>query len=195
MAKIETTTAKFKAGIRLTGDNPEIRWESTGHLSVQLFDASGAMPLVGRAISVEIPREGKVSLETDADGKAFHPDVPFQDYELDLGDGVKVQVPAVANKADVQERHVPGVAFAFANLLVRDAHGHPVARDTISLTGPDGAVLRLTTNEQGRGEHAAALPSGEYRVESTQGSATVSLPDYNFDLVVVTLVAAAMEPS
>lgn len=191
MAKIETTTAKFKAGIRLTGDAPEIRWESTGYLSVQLFDASGAMALAGRTLTVEIPKEGRVSLESDNDGKVFHADVPFQDYELDLGDGIKVQVPAVANKDEVQERHVPGIAFAFANLLVRDRRGVAVRGARIALTGPDGATLELITNDVGHAEHGEALPSGEYSVACDLGSAKVTLPDYNLGLVLVRLEPVA----
>jgi hypothetical protein len=194
MAKIETTTAKFKAGIRLTGDNPEIRWESTGHLSVQLFDASGAMPLVGRAISVEIPREGKVTLETDADGKAFHADVPFQDYELDLGEGVKVVVPAVANRDEVHERHVVDVVFGFANLHLRDPDGFALGHGTITLEGPGGTVQAQVTRD-GLVRHREPLPQGDYTLawerDGRRFTGTISLANRLRDLLIATLTPEA----
>lgn len=178
MAKIETTTKEFKDGIRLSGDATEIHWESTGHLSVRLLDASGTRPVAGRTATVEIPGEGSIALESDADGKIFHPDVPFQDYELDLGEGVKVHAPAVANRDDVQERHVPKVVFAFARLLVRDDFGLPCADATVSLTGPDGAVLELTTDEDGYLEHDEVLPPGTYKLSAAGLRAEIDLPDH-----------------
>jgi len=56
--KTKTTTKQFREGVKLSpkgGD--EIRWESTGHLSVRLFDASGTIAVTGRALQVAIPGE------------------------------------------------------------------------------------------------------------------------------------------
>lgn len=187
MAKIETTTKKFKEGIRLTADKSEVQWESTGHLSVRLFDATGALALAGRKVSVDVPGEGKVELEADEQGKVFHPDVPFQDYELDLGDGVKVHAPAVSNPGDVQERHVPGIAFAFVRLHVRNAHGIPCPNLALELSGPGGTSLSLDTDRHGVASRGEAVPSGAYMIESDQGKATITLPDFAEGVVVVQL--------
>jgi hypothetical protein len=173
MAKIETTTKKFKEGLKLTGDGSEVKWESTGHLSVRLLDASGAVPLAGRAISVEIPGEGKVSLEADPDGKAFHPDVPFQDYELDLGEGVKVHVPAVANRGDVHERHVVEVVFGFVNLHLRDLDGFGLAGGKATLSGPGGTV-EIRVGRDGTAAHRDPLPEGDYDISWEHGDARFS---------------------
>jgi hypothetical protein len=189
VAKIETTTKKFKEGVRLSGDSAEIRWESTGYLSVRLLDAGGSVPLAARPISVDIPGEGKVSLETDGDGKAFHPDVPFQDYELDLGEQVKVTVPAVANADEVHERHVPGVVFAFLQLHVRDADGFGLSGGKVSLSGPASAEVRV--DAEGMVRNAVPLPGGEYDVTWTKGDVTftgkVTLGDRLRGLLVATL--------
>src|SRR5687767_8103833 len=117
--KIETTTKKLKAGVAFSDPQLEVKWESTGHLSAQLFDASGTVPLARRSLSVEVPGEGKVELTTDDDGVLFHPDVPFQDYVLELEGGVEATLPAVATRAEVHRRIVAEVTFGFVRVEVR----------------------------------------------------------------------------
>jgi len=188
--KTKTTTKQFREGVKLSpkgGD--EIRWESTGHLSVRLFDASGTIAVTGRALQVAIPGEGTLALETDASGKVFHPDVPFQDYELDLGDGVKVHAPAVSNPGDVQDRHVPKIAHAFVRLHIRDADGLPRRGLSLELRGPSGTALRLETDDDGVAGDGQPVPEGEYELESDEGTATVTLPDHADGLVIVHLSA------
>lgn len=185
--KITTTTKKFREGVKLSGKKgDEIRWESTGHLSVQLLDSYGAHPIAKRKVSVEIPGEGKVELESDDDGKIFHPDVPFQDYELDLGEDVKVHAPAVSNKTDVQERHVPDVSHAHIRVLVRDDLGFPV-EDVLTFEGPDGTTIEITTDDIGYGEHDDVLPPGTYKVKGAMGEAEVELAEHGDGLVLVML--------
>ena len=189
--KIQTTTKQLREGVRLTAKTGTvIQWESTGHLSVRLLDASGSHPLVARSVTVEIPDEGKVTLESDARGTVFHPDVPFRDYELDLGDAIKVQVPAVANRDDVQDRHVPGVTLAFVRLMVRDVDGFPCTDATLVLAGADGASAEARTDERGYAELPDVLPAGTYRVTGDAGVCEAALPDHTAGLIVVTL----MEP-
>ena len=109
--RIDTTLRDLRKAVTLSGDESfVVSYEPYGHLSVRLLDASGTVPLALYAVGVEIPGEGKVDLKSDRDGKVFHPDVPFQDYELELegDDGpFTVFVPAVASRADVHDRHVP----------------------------------------------------------------------------------------
>ena len=188
--KTKTTTKKFRDGIKLSpkgGD--EIRWESTGHLSVRLLDASGTIPLTGRSLQVEIPDEGTLVFETDASGNVFHPDVPFQDYELDLGDGVKVHAPAVSNSGDVQERHVPKIAHAFVRLHIRDTDGLPRRQLSVTLRGPSGASCFLKTDDDGIAGEGQPVPEGEYQLDSDEGTATIALPDHADGLVIVQLNA------
>lgn len=186
--KIETTTKKFREGVKLSGPKgDEVKWESTGHLSALLLDASGSEPVVGRAVSVEVPGEGKVELESDSDGKVFYPDVPFADYELDLGDHVTVHAPAVANRADVQVRHVPKITHGFLRVLVRDADGFARGNAHLTFEGPDGVAHEVNTDDHGLAEQEGALRSGTYKITSEYGTAEVDLADHASGLVMVTL--------
>lgn len=186
--KITTTTKKFREGVKLSGiKGDEIRWESTGYLSVRLLDAWGAHPVAKRKVTVEIPGEGKIELESDDDGKIFHPDVPFQDYELDLGDKVKVHAPAVANREEVQERHVPDVSNAYVRMLVRDIYGFPAVDDRLTLEGPDGTNIEVVTDEVGYAEYEGVLPPGTYRVKGLAGETDVELCDHGDGLSVAVL--------
>ncbi len=134
--KITTTTKKFREGVKLSGKKgDEVRWESTGHLSVRLLDASGSFPLVARSVSVDIPGEGRVSLETDVDGAVFHPDVPFQDYELDLGATGKAWVPAVAARIEQHIVPVSSAAFGWIDLHFVDEQGIPLAAGIVTILG------------------------------------------------------------
>ncbi len=185
--KITTTTKKFREGVKLSGKKgDEVRWDSTGHLSVQLLDSYGSHPVAKRKVSVEIPGEGKVELESDDDGKIFHPDVPFQDYELDLGEKVKVHAPAVSNRDDVQERHVPDISRGHVRILVRDDLGFPV-EDFVTLEGPDGATFEIETDDVGYGEHDEALVPGKYKVKGLMGEAEIELAEHADGLVLVML--------
>ncbi|MGN6109140.1 MAG: hypothetical protein ACTHU0_28805 [Kofleriaceae bacterium] len=147
MAKIETTAKEFRAGIAAKAGD-EIRWISTGHLSVRLLDASGSHPLAARTVTVEIPGEGSVSFETDDDGELFHPDVPFQDYELDVG-GVKVSVPTVGDRNEVHERHVSAAPLGFVQAVLYDAFGRLVAGAKVQVQFASGAVVEANTDESG----------------------------------------------
>ena len=167
--KITTTTRKFREGVKLSQAEAEVTWESTGHLSVRLLDASGSFPLKKRRLSVDIPEEGKVDLETDDDGELLHPDVPFQDYDLDL-DGVKVTVPAVGEKSEVHERHAVAVPIGFVHVVVSDPDGHPLVDERLAVTFPSGkrvevrtdhsAVLRCEELDPGDGEVSIIHVSG-----------------------------------
>ncbi|MEZ4364577.1 MAG: hypothetical protein R3B48_30655 [Kofleriaceae bacterium] len=168
MRTIRTTAKGFRAGLAIAEDATEIRWESTGYLSVRLFDARGQVPLRGLRCTVEIPGEGSVELIADDTGLAFHPDVPFLDYELELQDGGRVQVPAVANRDDVHERHVVARALGFVNLHVRDSDGFALEGGVATLTGA-GASLELRLDADGRGAHDAPLPPGEYHLTWRRG--------------------------
>lgn len=176
MAKVETTTKKFREqGVRVSDSNVEIHWESTGHLSVRLTDEFGEVPLAERAVTVEIPKEGLVELVTDKDGKLFHPDVPFQEYELDLGDDVRVHATAVANKTEVQARHVPGIRFVYANIILFDEAGEALPDTAVQLEGPDGATSRMTTDSAGMIEDRTPRPEGKYKLTCAAGSAEIAL--------------------
>lgn len=188
MAKVVTTTKKFKEeGVRISAKGTEIHWESTGHLSVQLTDELGQVPLVERAIKVQIPDEGMVELVTDKDGKIFHPDVPFQEYELDLGDGVRVHVPAVANRSDVHERHVPGVRIAFANIALFDEAGDVIADTELQLVGPDGESFTAKTDAVGMISDRTPRPSGTYKLTCDAGAADVTLASHPNGISIVRL--------
>ncbi len=188
--EITTTTKKFREGVKIGKKGDEVRWESTGHLSVQLLDSYGAHPIAKRKVSVEIPSEGKVELETDDDGKIFHPDVPFQDYELDLGEDVKVHAPAVSNKTDVQERHVPAISSGHVRILVRDDLGFPV-EDVVTLEGPDGATFDIETDDVGYGEHDDVLAPGTYKVKGLMGEAEIELAEHTDGLILIMLKESA----
>lgn len=149
MAKLTTTTKQFREGVRLSpkgGD--EVRWESTGHLSVRLLDASGTVPLAGRTITVTVPGEGTLSLETDQDGELFHPDVPYQDYKLDL-EGVTVFVPAVGERSEVHERHVVAAPIGFVQAVVYDAHEMVLADAALEVEFASGATVKTRTDDAG----------------------------------------------
>jgi hypothetical protein len=163
--KIETTTKKFREGVKVSkGD--EVRWESTGHLSVRLFDSSGTVPLAKRAVKFSVPKEGTIEKETDDDGKVFHPDVPFQDYELDLGDGVKVHAAAVANRDEVLDRYVFEVELGFTNLVIREADGMPIGSGRITITSAEKTVEAFLDDE-GILDSDEPLPVGEYELSAT----------------------------
>ncbi len=147
--KITTTTKKFREGVKLSGKKgDEVRWDSTGHLSVRLLDASGSFPLVARSVSVDIPGEGKVTLETDDDGEFLHPDVPYQDYELDVG-GIKVTVPAVGEKSEVHERHVAAAPMGFVQAVLYDAHDRLLDDTKVVVKFASGVQVDATTDEHG----------------------------------------------
>lgn len=176
MSKVETTTKKFKEeGVRISGNGTEIHWESTGHLSVRLLDELGVVPLGAREVKVQIPKEGLVELVTDSDGKVFHPDVPFEEYELDLGGGVRVYAPAVANRSDVHDRHVPGVRLVYANLVLFDAAGEFMPDTEVTLEGPDGESFTASTDGAGTISDATPRPGGPYKLTCSAGTADTEL--------------------
>ena len=172
--KIQTTTKKFREGVRLSGKTgDEIRWESTGHLSVRLLDASGSFPLVARSVSVEIPGEGKVALETDDDGAILYPDVPYQDYELDL-EGIKVCVPAVGDRSEVHERHVAAAPMGFVQAVLYDAHDHLLEHTNVEVRFASGATVHATTDEHGILRcHHVDPGDGDVEITCNLGRATV----------------------
>jgi hypothetical protein len=183
MSKITTTTKQFREGVKLSGATcDQIHWESTGHLSVRLLDAYGTHPIAQRKLRVSIPGEGTVELETDDDGKVFHPDVPFQDYELDLGERVKVHAPAVSNKTDVQERHVPAISNAYVRLLVRDRDGFPIL-GSLTIESPDGTTIEVETDDTGYVEHDGVLPPGAYKIKGVVGEAEIELTEHGDGLI------------
>jgi len=135
MANIQTTAKQLRAGIAVAATRSTICWEPTGHLSVQLYDASGTTPLAGCPVRVAIPDEGTLSLEADARGAIAHPDVPFQDYELDLGARGKVTVPAVAARHEQHRCAVPGAKLGWVDLVIVDDRGLPVDDGEVALAG------------------------------------------------------------
>ncbi len=145
--KIKTTVKELREGIKISSGD-EVHWESTGHLSVRLLDASGNHPLAGRSVNVNIPGEGGVSLQTDDKGTIFHPDVPFQDYELDV-EGVKVLAPVVGEKTEVHERHVASAPMGFVQGVVYSPHGMLVANGKLEVMFPSGDVVESMTDEDG----------------------------------------------
>lgn len=188
MAKVETTTKKFKEeGVRISGTETEIHWESTGHLSVQLTDELGQAPLVERAVKVQIPKEGLVELVTDSKGKIFHPDVPFQEYELDLGSDVRVHVPAVADRSEVHARHVPGVRVGFANIMLFDEAGEVIGDAEVQLEGPDGESFTGKTDSVGMISDAKPRVAGQYKLTCAAGSATIELASRQNGISIVRL--------
>ena len=146
--KIDTTTRELKQGVPFRDTSIEVSWESTGHLSVRLLDASGSVPLARRKVTVDVPREGTVTLETDDDGELVHPDVPFQDYDLDL-DGVKVTVPTVGEKGEVHERHAVAVPMGFIHAVVSDPRGFPLADEPLAVEFPSGERIEVRTDDAG----------------------------------------------
>jgi hypothetical protein len=187
VAKIETTTKKFKEGVRLSGDKTEIHWESTGYIAVRLTDEFGEGPLAKRGLTVDIPKEGVVELTTDDDGCVRHPDVPFQEYEIDLGDDKRVHIPAVADPRDLHERHVPGVFHAFANLVVSDEAGDLVVDTDLSVEGPDGSTFVVRTDANGLANDPTPRPPGSYTIRAPAGVATDALASRRTGIAIVTL--------
>lgn len=140
MTKIQTTAKDFRAGVPVAASKSTIVWEPVGHLSVKLLDASGTRPLANASLTVQVPKEGKVELSTDSDGSAFHADVPFQDYELDLGEIGKVTVPAVAQRG---EQHVVAVAsarFGWIDLQILDEDGIPLVQGVVVVDGHSAEI-------------------------------------------------------
>ena len=170
--KVTTTKKKFREGVKIGKKGDEVRWESTGHLSVRLLDASGSFPLVARSVSVDIPGEGKVTLETDDDGELLHPDVPYQDYELDIG-GIKVTVPAVGEKSEVHERHVAAAPMGFVQAVLYDTHNRLLDAVDVVVKFASGAQVEATTDEHGivRAHHEDP-GSGDVEITCDFGRAT-----------------------
>lgn len=173
---IETTTKELRAGIAIDAKGTTVKWESTGHLSVQLLDASGTVPLTRHALTVDIPKEGSVSLETDDAGKLFHPDVPFIDYELDLGDCGKVVAPAVASRSEVHRCAVVKAPLRWVDLLLVDDDGLPISTGTVTV---DGQTFNLETSEEpGRVRIRKPIATNSEKVQVTvdEDQSEVELP-------------------
>lgn len=175
MQKLSTTLGKLREGVPLKEKQTEIRFPPTGHLHVELYDASGVVPLSDRQLTVEIPDEGTVHLTTDSQARIFHADVPLQDFELKFDGGTSVFVPAVARRADVHRRHVPEVIFAYVDLVLRDGQDRPLAETSVLLSGPGGELL-FTTDERGAIAQKDPLPRGDYRVRAGDLEAKLDLP-------------------
>jgi hypothetical protein len=170
--KINTTTKKFREGVKVGKKGDEVRWESTGHLSVRLLDASGSYPLVARSVTVDIPGEGTVTLETDDDGELLHRDVPYQDYELDVG-GIQVVVPAVGETTEVHERHVAAAPMGFIQALLYDAHFRLLEDTKVSVKFASGATIEATSDKHGLLRcHHADPGSGDVELTCDFGRAT-----------------------
>jgi len=174
MQKIQTTLRQLRDGVAFKETQIEVRFPVTGHLHVELRDASGEEPLVGRQVTVDIPGEGKVSLTTGDDGRIFHADVPYQDFQLSL-DSIQVSVPAVARRSDCHLRHVPDAKVAWVDLLLRDEDNRPLGGETAVLEGP-GESLELRSDSRGAIVHELARPTGEYTVRVGELEAKIELP-------------------
>ena len=161
MEKIRTSARKLRQGVSFSATTVEVRFVPTGHLSVALYDASGAAPLANKKLTVDIPDEGTVSLVTDDEGRLFHADVPYQDYELRLDGGGSVFAPAVSARAQVHRRHVPGELRAYVDLLLRDDAQRPLAGVAVTLSGPGGDVA-LHTDDSGAVAQALPAAPGKY---------------------------------
>ena len=177
--RIETNLRDLRKAVTLSGDESfVVAYEPFGHLSVRLLDASGTVPLALYAVSVEIPGEGKVALKSDRDGKIFHPDVPFQDYELELegDDGpITVFVPAVASRAEVHARHVPTEHHLYVDLELRTHDGSILGKVAVTVEG-GGKSFDLTTDADGRISRALPVYPATYRVTHAGLTAEVELP-------------------
>jgi hypothetical protein len=190
-AKIETTTRKFREGVAFEDESIEVKYESTGHLSVRLLDASGTVPLADRKLKTEIPDEGSVELTSDGKGKVFHADVPFQDYELELEGGGKVVVPAVAEKKEVHDRAVPEVTFGFLRFQLRDADDNALADTAATVTDPDGKEHQLRSDRDGQIRLDRPVTPGTCRVKAGSLSGSAELPLSPTWLVVVAMTEAS----
>ena len=191
--KIRTTTKEFREGIRLSQSEAEVRWESTGYISVRLLDESGTVPLTEVSIRVDIPNEGTVTLTSDEDGRVFHPDVPFADYEI-KADDFRIHVPAVASKKDVHDRYVVGAKKAFVHLYLCDEQGNRLISQAVILRGPDGDTLELETDERGKLDHADPVVAGAYKIATDSHEATVELTTDPAAALVVSLRAKESKP-
>jgi hypothetical protein len=188
---IETTTRELREGTALGEPDVEVRYETTGHLSVRLLDASGTVPLGGRKASVEIPDEGTVELTSDDKGRMFHADVPFQDYELSLEDDVKVVVPAVAQRKEVHDRTVAEVVYGFVQLAVVDSHENAVARAAVELELADGTTRRLRSDDHGLVTDREPAPPGTCKVRVDGMEGEVELPETPLRPALVTIDVVA----
>jgi hypothetical protein len=147
--KTVTTAKKFREGVKLSANKGvEIHWESTGHIHVQLLDASGLEPLAARTVTVSIPGEGNVELTSDDDGYVFHPDVPFQDYTLKLGD-IEVIVPTVGTRLDVHRRHVAAIPFSYIQGVLYSAQGILLDNEDLEIEFGDGTTIKARTTDAG----------------------------------------------
>jgi len=165
MSKIDTTTKAFREGVAVATSKSTIRWEPTGHLSVKLLDTSGTKPINGCSVTVDIPKEGNVSLETDTDGVIFHPDVPFQDYELDLGDLGKVKVPAVAARNEQHRCPVPAAKRGWIDLAIVDDQGLPILDGIVTVAGETFDLRHA--KEQGRARRVEPLVDNQRKTTVT----------------------------
>jgi hypothetical protein len=162
-------------GLRTGAKHRVFLGKPAGFISARLLDASGTLPLAGRKVSVEVPGEGKVELETDDAGKVSLPHVPFQDYELELEGGVTVAVPAVGSKSEVHVRHVPDERAAFVNALVRLPWGLALRGAPVKVTFPSGASVEATTSTDGVVEcHALEGGEGEAEISCDEGKVRVA---------------------
>lgn len=176
MAKIETTTKQFREGVAVAASKSTIHWDPTGHLSVRLLDTSGTKPIVGCSVTVVIPKEGSVTLESDNDGRIFHPDVPFQDYELDLGDNGKVKVPAVASRSELHRCPVAAVKLGWVDLAIVDDQGIPVMDGSITVNGETIDLARATEPGRARRKEPLAENSSKTAVNVGEQEVEVQLP-------------------
>ena len=171
MAKIETTTKELREGVAVSATKSTIHWDPTGHLSVRLLDTSGSRPVVGCSATVVLPNEGSITLESDADGAIFHPDVPFQDYELDLGDHGKVVVPAVAARSEQHWCPVAAAKRGWIDLTIVDDQGIPVMIGTVTVGGEHLDLAK----EPGRATRKEPLADNA-------GATTVTVGDRHVDV-------------
>jgi hypothetical protein len=172
--RIESDLRELERGVTLAGGTSfVVSYEPLGHLSFRLLDAAGQTPLVRYRIAVDVPGEGRVTGMTDAQGRFFHANVPFQDYavEIEGSDGTFVlPVPAVALRTEVYDRHAPAELWRYVALDLRG--GDP--RSPLAL---EGNGRRVVLESRGDGVvTAAAQPPGRYRVHDGDEPLEVELP-------------------
>lgn len=170
MAKLETTTKEFRAGLAVSETKTTIKWDPTGHISVQLLDTSGTRPLTSIEVTVDVPKEGAVSLTSDAEGMLFHPDVPFQDYELDLGDLGKVRIPAVASRGERHLCPVPKATLGWIDLDLVDDRGIPIAKGAVQVDD-----VELTIGDAGRATSKEPRPANRKKIKVIVGDLEVEV--------------------
>jgi hypothetical protein len=175
---VETTIRELRKSVSLTGDDSYIvKYDPMGFLSVRLLDASGTVPLALYKVAVDVPGEGRVELTANREGRIFHPDVPFQDYQLEVeGDEgmVKVSVPAVAGRDQVQDRHVPSEHQLFVELELR-CGDRRLARTKVVLEG-GGKSFELTTDDDGRIARGLPLAPASHRLHVGDQEVEIDLP-------------------